>query len=92
MANAIIPVDIALLKSLFHLPESYELITVRPGRSGVVEFLVASEEIPNTPEQMPRVILHSTMEHHPSDRDFTKMRVRAELIDAQGKTIDMTTH
>lgn len=87
MANAIIPVDLALLKAIFHLPESYELITIRPGRSGVVEFLVASEDIPNTPEQMPRVILHSTVEHHPSDRDFTKMSVRAELVDAKGNTI-----
>jgi hypothetical protein len=78
--KAVIPVDFALLKAIFCLPENYEILAVGQRNIELVDFLVGSDEIPAVEgDKLPEIVLHCTVETHPENHDFKKLTVRPEL-------------
>lgn len=84
MGKASIQVDLALLKKVLVLPESYEITHVLPSdHPQIALFIVESEDIPNRPGpdgiHVPQVSLPYTVDYHPDDHEFKRITVRAEI-------------
>lgn len=92
MGEAFIAVDLALLKRMFCLPESYEITGVYPSSTpDAVYFKVQSEELPDKPGKdgftIPQIELHHTVMTRPEQSAFKLIETRVTM---DGKDITNT--
>jgi hypothetical protein len=84
MGLALLPIHLSVLESALHLPEGYRLILVKHElESAVVNLLVESAEIPDSPTAapLPRLDLMTSVHYHPEDRSYRKYTVEPKLRD-----------